>query len=400
MGASVHQGDPAGLIGAHRCEAAVDVATQQFEAVIELTTSELQEGVSDLHNAGLAGLKSKVLQDLVHLHQPIGSRDAEIKLIRAGQAAAVGGDKLEAEQAAIISARAEAEFTGRRIPAEPVGYTQAGSAAGPQAVAECVAMANIDITKYLVEIQLEARADLQQTPLARRSEAIRRLIHVLHRELEGACCHGTIKIQSAKADGVGANSGVIGQAADAPRLRIEAQPIGCLHLETESIADQSIVITEQGGEVKAQALSLTDGALLRQLAHLIRRSVESLIHHLKLQAGAGEETIAVCGTEGEADGLPAGKGRNTAEQAREGINPQPAGQVGVSFEIEAVVEAVTGILVAEQVRRQGDAELPLLSQQDQRQLLATPLRGVVDVLDAQGNGLNRVGPALITGFHL
>ena len=160
---------------------------------------------------------------------------------------------------------------------------------------------------------MEARADLQQTPLARRSEAIRRLIHVLHRELEGACCHGTIKIQSAKADGVGANSGVIGQAADAPRLRIEAQPIGCLHLETESIADQSIVITEQGGEVKAQALSLTDGALLRQLAHLIWRSVESLIHHLKLQAGAGEETIAVCGTEGEADGLPAGKGRNTAE---------------------------------------------------------------------------------------
>ena len=152
MGASVHQGDPAGLIGAHRCEAAVDVATQQFEAVIELTTSELQEGVSDLHNAGLAGLKSKVLQDLVHLHQPIGSRDAEIKLIRAGQAAAVGGDKLEAEQAAIISARAEAEFTGRRIPAEPVGYTQAGGAAGLQAVAECVAMAVIDITKYRVEI--------------------------------------------------------------------------------------------------------------------------------------------------------------------------------------------------------------------------------------------------------
>ena len=247
---------------------------------------------------------------------------------------------------------------------------------------------------------MEARADLQQTPLARRSEAIRRLIHVLHRELEAACCHGTIKIQSAKADGVRANSGVIGQAADAPRLRIEAQPIGCLHLETESIADQSIVITEQGGEVKAEALSLTDGALLRQLTHLIRRSVESLIHHLKLQAGAGEETIAVCGTEGEADGLPAGKGRNTAEQAREGINLQPAGQVGVSFEIEAVVEAVTGILVGEQIRRQGDAELPLLPQQDQRQFLATPLRGVVDVLDAQGHGLNRAGTALITGFHL
>ena len=294
----------------------------------------------------------------------------------------------------------ELQRTGGGIPAEPVGHAEARGAAGPQGVVQPVAVNAVDIAEDGVEVELQAGLGLQEPALLGWAQTLWGLVHVVNGEQEGGHRRGAIEVFGAETDPVGAHSLVIRHSADAAACGIELKPRRRLHRKRQAIADGAIVVAEQLRQIETDALPFADGAVLKGATQHIRRTVEGVVDHLELQIHPAAQTGGIGCDQAKADGIAEGERSHPAQVAVAGIELQPAGQIAMAFKIQAVSEAIAGILIGEQIAGQRDGEGSVLAQQDQRQLLATPAGCIVDTLDREQKGLLGSGTAAIARLHL
>ena len=233
-------------------------------------------------------------------------------------------------------------------------------------------------------------------------DALRSVVDVGDGELKFGNGFSAKVIFGIEADLVAAHTVVIRQAAEDACGRIECQPRWCVDPEAEAVTDQAVVIAEEGGQLEADAFAFTDAHVLEGFTHQIGPPVEELVHHLDFQAGAGGLSILIGGDQLNGVGTRGVIGCCAEHPTGAGIDPEPAGEIGVVILLDgvAVAELIALIDIAEELARQGDVEVFVFAQIGERQLGAAPDRRIVDVVDRELDRLAGRFAAEVCGFHL